>query len=115
MNIWTYQIAKWRHVNQLGIPAIDTTVKSGAIQLAPSWDIVIGHKKGVISDQQYTEVYNKIITSWWFTDPEFFERLMSYPTVALGCYCSPGKFCHRHLIVDFLRNITHVNYMGEIT
>lgn len=114
MDLYTYQIGKWRKVQSYNIPMIDTTVKSGVIQLAPVWDIVLAHKRKQITDQQYTEVYNRIITNWWFTDPIFFERLIELPQVALGCYCAKGAFCHRHLIVNFLKGITNVNYLGEL-
>lgn len=115
MIIYTYQVAKYRKLQRHGIPLLDTTVKSGEPRLAPTWDMVMGHKRGTIDDVTYTRYYRAILDYWWFADPAFFDDLLSMPEVALGCYCRNGNFCHRYLLVNFLQEAANVDYRGELT
>lgn len=114
MDIYTFQLGKLEHLVFSDIPLLDTTVKSGVWQLAPTWDMVMGVKSGKITPAQYTERYMAMLTHRYFTDPLFFEWLIAHEKLAVGCYCEAGKFCHRHLIVQFLSHITALNYCGEI-
>lgn len=115
MIVYTYQIAKWRQLKGRGVPLIDTTVKSGDPRLAPTWEMVMRHKRGQWSDQEYTDAYYCMLDYWWFQDPEFWEDLMARPVVALGCYCPAHSFCHRYLLVEFLKRITEIDYRGELS
>ncbi|BEG72421.1 hypothetical protein [Pseudomonas phage vB_PaeM_PS119XW] len=114
MNVYTYQIAKWRKVRQKHIFPLDTTIKSGEELLAPTWNMVMGHKAGAITDEQYEDAYMDILSERYAAFPDYFEWLTELDKVALGCYCPAGKFCHRHILVKFLKEITEVNYLGEI-
>lgn len=114
MKIFTYQIAKWRKVRRMKLIPIDTTIMTGEAMLAPTWTLVRGHKDGVISDEEYELVYMDLLRDRYAQFPDYFEWLANQPVVALGCYCKPGNFCHRHLIVKFLKEITEVEYKGEI-
>ena len=114
MKIYTYQLAKWRSIKRKRVPMLDTTIKSGEELLAPTWGMVIGHKKGVLSDEQYEELYFELLAERYVAFPDFFEWLVSRDVIALGCYCPAGKFCHRLLIVKFLKEITEVDYLVEI-
>jgi len=112
--VYTYQISQWRRLASLGIPLIDSTVKTGDYRLCPTWPMVLGVKKGHLSERSYTEQYHAILNHWWFADPDYFDQLLRYPHVAFGCYCPPGHFCHRYLLVDFLTRHTHTTYLGEL-
>ncbi len=114
MKLYTYQIAQWRRLKDSGIPLLDTTVKSGVIELAPKWEMVLDHKKGLITDAEYSKRYEEIFIHWWYESPLFFEELMKREVVAFGCYCKAGAFCHRHLAVKHMSNITDVVYLGEL-
>lgn len=114
MILHTYQIAKWRKVDKLGIHRLDTTVKSGEALLAPTWNMVLGHKAGTISDSEYEALYIAMLEERIIAFPDFFDWLTARTEIALGCYCKAGAFCHRHLIVKFLKQITEVDYRGEI-
>ncbi|AAL83052.1 hypothetical protein FDI90_gp221 [Pseudomonas phage PA7] len=115
MNVYTYQIAKYKLVIEKGIKPLDITVKSGAYQLAPTWLMVMGHKKGIISDDEYTEAYLSMLEQSLIDNPEFFKWFFQLEEVALGCYCRAGNFCHRHLLVEWLETKTEVIYCGEIS
>lgn len=114
MDLYTVQMAQWRVAQDRGIPLLDTTVKSGAVQVAPTWEMVLGVKSGSLSEAAYTQQYAQLFEYWYFQDPVFFDRLVRHPVIALGCYCAAGKFCHRHLLVKHLSHITDVNYLGEL-
>jgi len=115
MDLYTYQISQWRRFKDRGIVLLDTTVKSGAYQLAPTWEMVLGIKAGSIDQDTYSQAYKNIIDYWYYNDPLFFESLITQSPVALGCYCPPNTFCHRHLLVKHLSTITDVNYLGELS
>jgi hypothetical protein len=114
VKIYTFQMAKRHALDRAGILWFDTTVKSGpCIQVKPTWAMVLGHKNGTISDEEYTERYNEMLERSYATDPRFWEELCAQELIALGCYCRKGAFCHRHLLVEFLRRITTVELLGE--
>lgn len=115
LKIHTYQIAKWRKVSLKNIPMIDTTVKSGVKELAPTWDMVMQHKKGILPNEEYTEAYYKILDYNYEHYPDFFKNLFLMGNVAFGCYCRNGNFCHRYLLTKWLEAKTEVAYCGEIT
>lgn len=100
MNIYTVQIAKWRKAKELSIPLLDTTVKSGVSAFSPSWDIVLGHKSRTLSEEAYRESYVGLLRESWVTQRGEWEKLLSMETVALGCYCKAGTFCHRHILKE---------------
>lgn len=114
MSIYTFQLSQHRRFKDRGVVLIDTTVKSGYHQVAPRWDMVLNHKRGIITDDQYMQDYNKILDFYWFHDPLFFEQLLSIESFALGCYCRPGVFCHRHPLAAFLSRLSHHTLEGEL-
>lgn len=115
MVIYTYQLAHWRRLKPGVVPLLDTTVKTGESRLAPTWGMVVDVKAGRISEAEYTHRYRAILDYWWFQDLEFWDDLLNTPVIALGCYCPAGAFCHRHLLVEFLRSVTEVDYRGELS
>lgn len=116
MEVWTYQISHARRLLGSGILLLDTTVKTGYPQVAPTWEMVMGHKALTITDDEYTLQYKKILNYWWFRDPGFFEWILDQPKIAFGCYCKgDGRFCHRHVLVDYLRPVASFDYRGELT
>ena len=89
------------------VGAIDTTVKSATKEgkcLAPTWEMVLGHKAGKVTDQEYTNRYeiilNKIEKSWW---DNLFKEKEKEGTITFLCYCRDEWFCHTHLIIENLK------------
>lgn len=115
MQLYTFQLSQWQAVWNKGIPAFDTTVKTGCYWVAPSWDIVVAVKSNRITPDEYTAKYWAWLVDSYHFHPEFWDWLVRQPVLALGCYCAPGKFCHRHLLVNFISGITEVCYCGELT
>lgn len=87
---------------------VDTTVKSATAEgacLKPTWEIVMGHKRGEITDQQYTDAYLAMLRVRYKANPEPFLNLIQRGEVTLLCYCKAGKFCHRHIAAGVLQKI----------
>lgn len=119
LTVHTVQISKWRKVKEKGALMIDSTVKSGHQFLAPSWDIVMGVKHEHITEEEYTEVYEKMMDASIETQRLKWEELIRQGNIAIACYCPSGKFCHRHLIIPRLEKLCEYariefEYAGEI-
>jgi uncharacterized protein YeaO (DUF488 family) len=103
LTIYTIQIAKWRLAKSKGIRVTDTTVKSGLKFLAPSWEMVLAHKNGDVSCEEYTKLYDECIARSQIKYPELWEDLLKQETLCLACYCRAGFFCHRLLLAKHLQ------------
>lgn len=81
--------------------------------LAPS-SILPLWKKGKITEREYVELYNKQLAS---LDYEQVKQellcLASGSIPVLICYETPEKFCHRHLIAQWIRD--HGDFCTEYT
>ena len=124
IELYTVQIARWRLAQAKGVTLVDTTVKSapksGYGFLAPSWDIVMGVKRGEISEEEYTRVYLQMLDDSLAKHPEHWKGLLTLTKFAFACFCSSGKFCHRHLLYDYFQTYAksqgvEVVSCGEIT
>lgn len=121
LQIFTTQISKWRLCRDHKLFFLDTTVKSGYSLFAPTWDMVMGHKQGIMSDDEYAQRYRSILTNSWMTRREEWMKFLQTPEpVALACFCKAGKFCHRLLLKDFLKQLCKqlnipFEYFGEFT
>ena len=72
-----------------------------ALYLAPPWSIIMGLKRGDLTEADYTLVYmaqlDRVPTQVW-------KALADQATngvVTIVCYCPDGAFCHTYLIIDF--------------
>jgi hypothetical protein len=91
---------------------LDITVKGGSI-FGPTWDMVMGHKSGRISDKEYSEEYYRMMRECYRENRSAWDDLLCRQRVVLVCYCAPGKFCHRLLLADMLVSLG-AKYEGEI-
>ena len=93
-----------------GNDRIDITVKGQHPDwkvFAPTWDMVMEHKKGIINDQQYTDKYYKLLMDrynhgGWAKSFESLASLAESQNVTVVCFCAKGAFCHRHLLCAFM-------------
>ena len=119
MNVYTIQVCRWKLCQSKNICFIDTTVKTGYKELAPTWDMAMSYKKGELSEDKYTELYLDILKTSYQNNPSFWADLLNSDVVALGCYCKPDNFCHRLILTDFLKQKcfeedTDFTYLGEL-
>lgn len=95
---------------------VDTTVKTAHKEgygfLMPSWEIVLGHKGGKISDEEYTQQYLHMLDVSMQQNPEQWIALLRRRKVVLVCFCGRECFCHRHILALWLTKLG-ARYMGE--
>lgn len=119
LDIYTGQIAKSKAYRSSGLRVIDTTVKSGDKVFAPTWQIVLDVKKGAITPEEYTVVYHRMMQESYANNNQHWRNLLlSKEPVVICCYCAAGKFCHRHLLIEYLLKAAinfniGVNFKGE--
>lgn len=119
MKIYTIQLGKWRRAKELGIELIDTTVKSGEPEFAPTWEMVKGVKEGTLSEGDYTKQYIQLMKESMLANRAKWEALIAKEEFALACYCKSGCFCHRYILKDIVSTVARtrgipVEYCGEI-
>lgn len=107
VEIWT------AHINIDDPDRLNTTVKSGEKTFAPTWDMVMGHKRRILSDEEYTKKYIELMRKSLKENPQRWQEVLSMKRVVLVCYCQEGKFCHRILLAKILQKCGG-KYMGEI-
>jgi hypothetical protein len=90
---------------------IDTQTGGIGLTFAPLWWMVKGHKYRGMSDQEYIDAYYDLMRKRYLEDPEPFISLLKREEVTLLCWCRPGKFCHRLLLVDILEKIAKQRHM----
>jgi len=96
-----------------GPDRLDITVKSGDRAFAPTWDMVMGHKRGEISDAQYTAMYLSMMRRSYHDNKVSWQELVARDSVTLVCFCRPGAFCHRVLLAEILVKLG-ATYIGEV-
>jgi len=120
MDLYTIAIPQWRKAKAQGIELFDITVKSGFEPFAPYKDVLYAYKRGEVTDDQYTEIYLSKLRERFRGHPEDFEGFLQRPgPIAVACYCTAGKYCHRHVFVPFILTVAEDNdypltYHGEI-
>lgn len=67
------------------------------IELAPSWDLLNEYKR-TGNEKRYTERYQKEVLDK-LDKAEMKKKLAGK---VLLCWCKPGQFCHRHLVLKWL-------------
>ena len=75
------------------------------LNVAPLLTTISKHKSGLSTEEEYTEEYTETILSQ--TTPvkvvDELLRLADGKIPCLICYEALGKFCHRHILADWLR------------
>ena len=77
-------------------------------QLFPSDKILWDHKKGKIDEMEYTSKYldqlNELGVDRIIKMIQIFGN-----NVVLLCWESPEKFCHRHILADYINKNSNIN------
>lgn len=80
-------------------------------ELNPSGKLLRGYKDGIISEEDYTKTYYCEVLNNLDADA-IYEKVKGK---CILCYCGRDKFCHRHLVIDWLiKNLGKEIYGGEI-
>lgn len=111
MELYTVALSQWRKAKERQIELFDITVKSGREKLfAPDDQVLWAYKRGEVTDEQYTELYFQRLKKNIAANPDVFESFLQLEgPIAAACYCRAGKFCHRHLFVEFMAEVADDN------
>lgn len=96
----TSYFAKYKGPNSVSIARGTPAWYNGAIEprLFPTWELINGIKKNIISEQVYEEKYRDIILDK--LDPkEIYEQ---YADFVLLCWERIGEFCHRRIVASWI-------------
>lgn len=76
---------------------LDISVKSAKAGrcFAPTWDMVLGYKRGTISKFKYMLEYTHLLSK---LNKQIFIDLAKKDR-HLKCYCANGEFCHTYLLI----------------
>jgi len=110
-------------ISRISRPYLDITVKSGqglGKLLSPTWDMVMGIKRGTLSHADYTDRYIELLRTRYRNDKAGFIQLLTPDSdeLLVACFCRPHSFCHRYIAVEVLQKIGYahgiiVGYGGE--
>ena len=86
---------------------------SNAVKLAPTQDMLWYYKNSFISEAEYTRMYKEILDKLKSDGAlsGFVEDFKEHDKVLLLCYEGKYKFCHRHILDDYLNR----HYALDIT
>lgn len=79
---------------------------------SPTWELVMLHKKKKITNEEYTNHYNKLMGVSYNHHRKEWNNVLSMDTVTFVCYCGKGNFCHRVLLAKLFEKLGGI-YMGE--
>jgi len=96
----------------IGPDRFDITVKEKTI-FSPTWDIVDRYKNGLINEQTYSEIYKQLMLNSYYNNLNKWNEILNKERIVLVCYCKPNTFCHRYLLVQYLKELG-AEYCGEI-
>lgn len=122
MELYTSSLYNRSVVEAQGLELMDVTIKTGAGWLAPDWGFLreyLDSDKGVEAEVRYTKQYLEKMRESFRRYPSRWRGLLSKDRLCIGCYCHPGKFCHRLILVDLLGKVAKqwdipFHYQGEI-
>lgn len=86
----------------------------------PDWDrLVKPYKSNLISEEDYTRIYTEQLNS---VPKEHINKILDeiskYDEVVLFCWEGSDKFCHRHILLNFLSEFNNDDYIivnnGEV-
>jgi uncharacterized protein YeaO (DUF488 family) len=96
-----------------GADRLDITVKSGQSCFAPTWEIVMNYKSGMITEEQYASAYLSKMRLSYQDNRIIWDKLLQKDRIVLVCFCKAKSFCHRLLLADILVKLG-AEYKGEI-
>ena len=113
LRVYTAQIGKYH-----GADALDITIKSAPPDGRPfapdRWDMVLGAKRGRLSQDAYHAYYLDLMRASYRQHREEWADLLARDEVTLLCYCTPTvPFCHRHILAREILPALGARYSGE--
>ncbi len=91
---------------------LNITVKNQTI-FSPTWDIVMDLKNNMITEDDYTVLYYKLMRKSYQQNTVMWKNILRRKRIVFCCYCPKDTFCHRMLLKDMFVRLK-AKYMGEI-
>lgn len=100
-------------------PSINITLNGDFGVFAPNWDLVSKLRNNKISKSEFKRKYYALMKKSYRENFEAWNDIVKLDELVLKCYCPPGEFCHRYLLVNLLEGVAEFNaigfeYVGEI-
>ena len=113
LRVYTAQMGKY-----CGADALDITIKSAPPEGRPfapdRWDMVLGAKRGRLSQDAYRTYYLDLMRASHRQHREAWADVLARDEVTLLCYCAPTvPFCHRHILAREILPALGARYCGE--
>ena len=82
------------------------------LDLAPSSQLLQNYKNGITNEEEYTRRYLSSLET--LKKRGYLDKFVNYLTnhtqdVVLLCYEKPDKFCHRHILANYLNQNYNMN------
>jgi hypothetical protein len=90
------------HYRYGGPDRVDITVKGQDPkwkEFAPTWDMVMGVKKGTMSEAEYIKRYVAILAR---VSVATWDALLKMEEATFVCFCNEHEFCHRNILVHHM-------------
>jgi len=101
--IWIFKtsyFAKYKGENGIAVSVTIPKNWSGGLirELNPPFYLLNQYKKGLVTDSQYIEIYNKKVLN----NLDVKEIANKVNGKVMLCWEKSGKFCHRHIVAAWL-------------
>ena len=80
--------------------------------LFPTWDLIMQHKNGKSTDEQYTEQYKQLLSDRDVTPESIYNELPD--GAVLLCYEKSGDFCHRRILAEMIEESYNIEMLEII-
>jgi uncharacterized protein YeaO (DUF488 family) len=96
---------------------LDITRKSGNAAFAPSWEIILTAKRGLLPWPDYVVEYTAQMRRSYRETRAEWEALLGGQRVVLCCFCVAPAQCHRTILARILGETKafDAKFFGEIT
>lgn len=101
------------NIRYKGENRLDVTVKSGDSNFAPNWNMVMGYKRGDLTEDEYTQIYYQKMRKSYKENRKRWDEILKMDRVVFVCYCRSGDFCHRLLLAEIFEKLG-AEQCGEI-
>ena len=81
LEVWTGRIPDWRVWEGLDIVFVDTTLKSGIKDFAPTPELLWPFKQGIVSEAEYVDIYYRLTRERFIKNPEPWLCLINHERI----------------------------------
>jgi hypothetical protein len=79
---------------------------------APTWEIVTGLRNKIISEDEYTRRYLRLMRISYMHHRGEWNKILNMDEITFVCFCKANSFCHRYILANLFVGMG-ATYMGE--